>query len=293
MCVYLAQYATIHQCKLLYSILWHCRIIKAKEWKCEKHSQQRQQQGKPKLCYKISNANNSIVSNGCFYERLNQIKPNLIDLWCAGIVRMKGYQIKLTENKMRPISDRFDRMANSYVTNVCFSHRKLDVPFSLGQSSSWIYLYVNLSISFGCSLDVVGFSFSFFLSHKNQRLFDCKGRAPNHFLLYEYVRKTSSHQMASQDTKRMGGKSPNFLFHFTCHIIIPQHYVCCCFFWGWSQKEKNSKNFSFIISMTFQPVYKWIFRVWKTFPKWIFSRPEKKTLLSQKSSAQTQFMAAF
>lgn len=30
-----------------------------------------------KRCYKISNVNNSIVSNGCFYERLNQIKNQI------------------------------------------------------------------------------------------------------------------------------------------------------------------------------------------------------------------------
>lgn len=86
--------------------------IKAKEWKCEKHSQQWQQDGKSKLCNKISNANNSIVSNGCFYERLNQIKPNLIDLLCIGIARMR-----------ERISNQIDRKQNatnfrsvSYVT---------------------------------------------------------------------------------------------------------------------------------------------------------------------------------
>lgn len=140
----------------------------------------------------------------------------------------------------------------------CFSHRKLDIPFSLGQSSSWIYLYVNLSISFGCLLDVVGFSFSSVIKIKDFSIVKAKPRPI--FLLYEYIRRTSSHQMVLQDRKRMGGKSPNFLFHFTCHIIILQHCVCCscccccCYFGGEFKKKRIAKTFL----LSFQ----WLFSQW-------------------------------
>lgn len=130
-CVYLAQYATI---PMQIGVLNILTLPIKKEWKCEKHSYTIKQatttKRKSKLCYKISNVNNSIVSNGCFYERLNQIKSNLIDLlcvrMCVGIVQqhlniicMKGYQIKLTENKMWPISDRFDWICNEFLFFFC------------------------------------------------------------------------------------------------------------------------------------------------------------------------------
>lgn len=122
---------------------WHWWKTIKKEWKCEKHSynKSRNRRGESKLCYKISNVKNSIVSNGCFHERLNQIKSNLIGALCVGTVQvcMKGYQIKLTENKMRPISDRFDWM-EIHMYNEFF--------FRIVSSSIFLFHSVNHQVEF-------------------------------------------------------------------------------------------------------------------------------------------------
>lgn len=87
----------------------------------------------------------------------NKTKPNLIDLLYVGIVIcMKGYQIKLTENKKN--------------VTIFFPHRKLYSFFtrSIIKWNLFICKFIHLFFGFTYWTLLWFFSFLFFLSHKNQ-----------------------------------------------------------------------------------------------------------------------------